>query len=198
VTRTRTAAWTWLLCGALVLAPPLQAGDDPRRAESRALAAEFQRALGAELASALARGGPVHAIAVCSEEAPAIADGLSRTATAQVRRTALAYRNQANAPDPEARRVLQAFEARLAAQRDAPEAERAPPEHFAVREDGGARYMRAILTQPMCLACHGEHLAPEVRAAVAEHYPDDRATGFAVGDLRGAFVIDWPATEDSP
>jgi catalase-peroxidase len=33
---------------------------------------------------------------------------------------------------------------------------------------------------------------PEVRAAVSRLYPADEATGFAVGDLRGAFVVEWP------
>ena len=39
-----------------------------------------------------------------------------------------------------------------------------------------------------CLACHGapEQIPAEVAAILAERYPDDQATGYAVGDLRGA------------
>jgi hypothetical protein len=37
-----------------------------------------------------------------------------------------------------------------------------------------------------------DQLSPEVRAALAEQYPDDQATGFEVGDLRGAFIVTGP------
>ena len=44
-----------------------------------------------------------------------------------------------------------------------------------------------------CLACHGSEVSPEVREAIAARYPGDRATGFAVGDLRGALWVEVPA-----
>ncbi len=170
--------------------------EDPRLERSRAISAEFQETLGRELTAALQRGGPVYAIAVCSEEAPAIAELLSDTTEARVSRTAIRYRNPGNAPDAEAERVLQAFGERITGGASPPgRLPRVPAEYFAVAGDGSARYMRAIVTQPMCLVCHGENLAPPLRAAVAERYPDDRATGFAAGELRGAFVVDWPAEE---
>jgi hypothetical protein len=33
--------------------------------------------------------------------------------------------------------------------------------------------------------------------AIQQRYPDDQATGFIVGDLRGAFVVSWPAERSS-
>ncbi len=35
--------------------------------------------------------------------------------------------------------------------------------------------------------------AREIAAAIACHDPNDRATGLSIGDLRGAFVVAWPA-----
>jgi hypothetical protein len=67
------------------------------------------------------------------------------------------------------------------------------PEAVEVLPDGRVRYMRAIVTDGVCLACHGASLAPEVAAAIDERYPEDEARGFAPGDLRGAFTITWPA-----
>ena len=49
--------------------------------------------------------------------------------------------------------------------------------------------MKAIPTQPLCLACHGQEIAPPVAEKLAELYPGDKATGFEEGDLRGAFVV---------
>jgi hypothetical protein len=62
---------------------------------------------------------------------------------------------------------------------DAPE-ERQP---VALRlESGRIGYAEPIMTQAVCLTCHGENIAPEVKVQLAELYPADRATGFQVGD----------------
>ncbi len=53
----------------------------------------------------------------------------------------------------------------------------------------GFRYMKAIPTKGLCLTCHGKTLAEPVKATLAELYPEDKATGFKVGDIRGAFSI---------
>ena len=56
------------------------------------------------------------------------------------------------------------------------------------------RYMKAI---PMgavpCLTCHGAP-EPALNAEILRLYPQDRATGFAPGDLRGAFTVSMPAS----
>jgi hypothetical protein len=175
----------------LLLAAGAAQADD-RLERSRALVADFQQELGARLQSAMAAGGPVGAIEVCREAAPAIAEHASAASGARVGRTALRVRNPANAADAEATVVLGEFQARIAA------GEQLPVEQFEARADGGARFMSAIVLQPLCATCHGRKLSPEVAEAVATHYPDDAATGFEVGRLRGAFLIDWPAREASP
>ncbi len=59
--------------------------------------------------------------------------------------------------------------------------------------------MKEIITQPLCLVCHGETIAPAVREALVEHYPQDQAMGFKAGDLRDAFSVEWPGgTRASP
>lgn len=176
---------------ALLLAGAVDAADE-RLARSRTIVAGFQQALQGELQAALAEGGPVRAIDVCREVAPAIAARASAESGADVGRTALRVRNPDNAPDADAARVLERFRAEVAAGAGA------APEHYRVREDGSARYMRAIVLNPPCATCHGASLAPAVVEALREHYPEDRATGFEVGELRGAFVIDWPAEESAP
>jgi len=55
--------------------------------------------------------------------------------------------------------------------------------------------MRPIfIAAPVCLQCHGEpaKLAPGVAEALKELYPDDQATGYSLGDLRGAISIRIP------
>lgn len=160
---------------------------DERVERSRAIATEFRQELGAQLQAALSAGGPLNAIEVCSEVAPAIAAAASTRSGARVSRTALRVRNPDNAPDEQAARAMRAFQASLAADAEL------PLEQTETRADGGLRYLRAIVLEPQCVACHGTNLTEEVEAALAQRYPQDRATGFAPGDLRGAFLIDWPA-----
>jgi len=35
-------------------------------------------------------------------------------------------------------------------------------------------------------------LAPDLKAKLAELYPNDQATGYAAGDLRGVFWVELP------
>lgn len=63
-----------------------------------------------------------------------------------------------------------------------------------VESDVGKRYrfMKAIPTADLCLACHGESINPDLAAAIDKAYPDDKARGFKTGDIRGAFTLSKP------
>ena len=168
-----------------VLVIPVAYAEDPRLAESRQIVADLQKQLGGRLVSAMEAGGPVEAISVCNEHAPGIAGAMSKQSGAEVSRTALKLRNPGNAPDEAKIQIMKEFSSTLASGGKA-------PEHFQVYAEGGALYMKAIVLQEKCLGCHGSQLAPEVTDTIAQHYPEDQATGFKVGDLRGAFVVQWP------
>ena len=47
-----------------------------------------------------------------------------------------------------------------------------------------------ITTGAVCLRCHGKSIAPEVSSAIRAAYPNDQATGFDEGDLRGVFWVE--------
>lgn len=170
---------------------PATAQDAEQRIEaSRAVVQAFSKELRERLMEAMQAGGPVEAIAVCNVAAPQIAESHSEARGWSVGRTSLKVRNPGNVPDAWERGVLQQFEARRAAGEDP-----AAVEFAEVVDRGGAkvfRYMKAIPTAEPCLACHGSNLAPEVAAKLSQLYPQDTATGFAAGDLRGAFTIEQP------
>jgi hypothetical protein len=159
-------------------------------AESRALTAQMGSELKAELTRAMTEGGPVGAIDVCRKRAPEIAARLSKESGAVVRRTALKVRNPVNAADELEHMVLRQFALEMTSG-----GFQGPLEAAFEINRGGAkerRYMKAIPTEAVCLGCHGESLAPELAAAIAREYPQDRATGFQIGSLRGAFSVIWP------
>lgn len=168
----------------------MAAGPDPRIAESRAAAQELGGALKSVLVAAMQAGGPVSAISVCNAKAPQIAGEISTRRGLEVGRTALKFRNPANAPDSWERGVLERFEQEKAAGGAVDSLEFS---ETVAKEDGSVfRYMKAIPTGELCLTCHGTALAPEVAARIRELYPQDAATGFSAGDIRGAFTITLP------
>jgi hypothetical protein len=178
---------------------PLPVHDENRVTDARrhdgtevpaALAAQFQQQLAGKLQAAMQAGGPVNAIAVCRDEAPAIASRLSRQSGWQLKRVGTRVRNPlTGVPDAWERDQLEQFRKRLqngeaAQQIDALEVSDGP-------HGQTTRYMRAIVVAPPCLACHGQREAqpPALRAALERDYPHDAATGYAVGELRGAFSL---------
>ena len=157
---------------------------------SREAIKSFAGALQEQLMSAMAVGGPTAAIEVCKIAAPDIAAEASDARGWRIGRTSLKLRNPDNAPDAWELAVLQDFEARKAAGEDPARIDRA---EFVVRDGQRTfRYMKAIGTQPVCTICHGGAIAPEVTARLDALYPEDRARGFEVGDIRGAFSIAQP------
>ena len=177
------------LCGAAAAF----ADDDlaARVGAGRAAIKSFAGALQEQLKSAMAAGGPTAAIEVCEIAAPAIAAEASEDRGWTIGRTSLKLRNPDNAPDQWELSVLRDFEARKAAGENPAGIDHA---EFVVR--GGKRtfrYMKAIGTRAVCTVCHGTAIAPEVAAALDALYPEDRARGFEVGDIRGAFSITQPA-----
>lgn len=157
---------------------------------ARAVADALTKDLMGELMSELSAGGPGEAIRVCSEVAQGIAAEHS-TGGMTVRRVSRKVRNPADRPDPYEAEQLE----RLAVLHERNEL----PEEVSEVVEGEAgsrtlRYLRPITVKPLCLRCHGdpETFAPEVRQVLTERYPEDEATGYRAGDLRGAVSVRVP------
>ncbi len=176
---------TPILVTLIVCAPLALAEADERLDAARTLTQSTQQTLGATLKQALQTGGPVAAIDKCHVAAPEITASAATASGMQIGRTALRVRNAANRASVFQAQQMQGFEQQLRAGFEG------VPESYIASEDGSHVYMRAIVTQPMCLTCHGEALTPEVSRALERLYPTDEATGFRVGELRGAWVVSW-------
>ena len=176
---------------ALLSSGSLSAGEGAERdafvQESRAKVKAFAGSLQGELKAAIEAGGPQNAIPVCNVKAPEIARDLSQAPEWSVGRTSHKLRNPDNAPDPWEAAGLDAFLERAAAGEDLKTMERVE-----LVESGGGRayrYMKAIPVGEVCLTCHGAAIEPELKAKIDTFYPEDQATGFALGELRGAFTL---------
>lgn len=155
--------------------------------ESRALVKTFAGTLKGELQRAIEEGGPLEAVSVCNVRAPEIARELSAPAEWTVGRTSHKLRNPSNAPDDWEAKVLESFLERAKAGESLDTMEEA--ERIESYGSRTYRYMKAIPVGQVCLACHGSHIDPALKARIDSLYPEDQATGFAQGELRGAFTI---------
>jgi hypothetical protein len=144
------------------------------------LLAPFKKDLKQALVTGMQKG-PLSAIGVCKDQAPAIAESLS-TEGVQMGRTSHRLRNPDNSAPEWVDTILQAYLGE--------EQGRAP--RLVTLPNDRLGYVEPIATQPLCLACHGKSLAPDVAAHIAEAYPEDQATGFEADDLRGVFWVEYP------
>lgn len=162
--------------------------DDAARAN--ALSQQLGGRLKAALEAALQQGGPMTAITVCRDQAQALTAEVSRDSGWTVGRTALRVRNPANAPDAWERQILEGFA--QAAEEGANVAGLSFHETTGSGDARRWRYLKAIPTAPLCTTCHGSNVDPALQEAIRAAYPDDQATGFAPGSLRGAFTVSRP------
>jgi hypothetical protein len=141
--------------------------------------------LSGQLQRALAEGGVENAVQYCNLVAYPLVDSLSEVNEATIRRTSLKARNPKNAPDEAERLALQQYEAKAAAGEEL-------QSYVELIDPSTVAFYAPILAQPLCLNCHGkigETLKEEDYAVIKQLYPQDEATGYIAGDLRGMWSI---------
>jgi len=155
--------------------------------DAQAAIKELATSLKSSLMAAMNDGGPAEAVSVCNLIAPSLAAEISKKYGLEIGRTSLKVRNPANEADAWETDVLQRFETRLASG----EAIQKLTFKEKVDSESGSqwRMMKAIPTDKVCLSCHGKKIAEPIQARIEAHYPDDLATGFKLGDIRGAFTV---------
>jgi bacterioferritin-associated ferredoxin len=180
----RTAIVMGLLCSLNALADDAGLLDEARKVAS-SVPPKLLQVLNEEIA----RGGVAQAVGVCNEKAPQMAKAASEQSGWIIRRVSLRNRNPKAVPDAWERAALEEFDRRAAAG-EAP----ATLEKSALVEESGRkefRYMKALPVQQVCLACHGaaESVLADAAARIHALYPDDKAVGYSLGQIRGAMTI---------
>lgn len=153
--------------------------DDQKQAMLAAKDALFQK-LSGRLMQAMSKQGPAAAIEVCQKEASKIAAEVSDAAGLRIGRTGVRLRNQTNVPPEWAKPLTE---------------QRVDTPTFVTLSNGDAAALLPIKLKGQCTMCHGpeEQIAPVISDQLAKLYPDDRATGFKEGDLRGWFWVEKPS-----
>ncbi|HEY6006606.1 MAG TPA: DUF3365 domain-containing protein, partial [Anaeromyxobacter sp.] len=117
-------------------------------------------------------------------------EGAEPVAGVEVGRTSARLRNPDNAPPAWARAYVEGTDGRKAAD--------VRPAAFDLGDRVGL--LRPIEIRRRCLGCHArrEDLSAGTRAWLARSYPEDRALGYALGDLRGFWWAEAPKGSPAP
>lgn len=179
----------WML---MLVAPALAQSDVEKRARERgqAVVLEAFGLLSSNLTAALNRGGVSNALQFCSVQATPLTASIAGTNAFTVRRLSHRARNPLNKAGAAELAILDDFRASLALGKPA-----LPKVH--TNELGGATFFAPIvLNNPLCLSCHGrpgQDIKPPDLALLQKLYPNDEATGFTIGELRGLWRVDFQA-----
>ena len=136
------------------------------------------------LTHAIGANGVEGAITFCNERAYPITDIYADTVT--IKRTSLRYRNPNNKPDTLEESILKEM--------TSGQTKMKTPQPIIVRDNKNAEvhYFKPIMMQGMCLNCHGKpntQISESVISRIHDLYPDDRATDFKEGDVRGLWHV---------
>lgn len=144
------------------------------QAKGAAILMPFKKQLKGALMAGMQQG-PEQAVAACNEQAPGIAQTL-KVDGITVGRSSHKLRNPGNAAQEWLAPIIEEYVAGIDLGARVVEL-----------EDGLTAYVEPIKMQPMCTACHGDNLAPDIAQRIHALYPQDEATGFKAGDFRGVF-----------
>ncbi len=156
--------------------------------QAKKISQEAFAALSGALQKAIAEGGVLHAIDLCKTQANPITAAVGASQGAVVKRIAVRYRNPDNAVNSTELQLFDDWSTQIGRGED--------PAAVVLHEGENRIWYGAIrISNPLCLQCHGapgKDIAEATLAQLRATYPDDRATGFALGDLRGAWKVTLP------
>jgi hypothetical protein len=150
--------------------------------------AEAFAALSGRLTEVMEAEGPAAAIKVCSEEALPLVREVSERHGVEIRRVSDRPRNPANRADAADLAAMEIFRTGHAS----------PQVETRTEDDVVIVRMPIRIPAPLCLQCHGDparEVAESTLAALRERYPEDAATGYREGDLRGLWRVEIPAVK---
>lgn len=178
------------LLSAALLANPYESSQeeiDAVKTIGQKASASLLQALGGNLKKHLKAGGPMAAFGFCSDNAYALTEEVDATLgkDVSVKRISLKYRNPANAPQGNEKAIMESLQTLKA------NAVVLPKELVEVVGNGTYKYYKPLLiNNEACLKCHGDlDKSSELAKAITERYPEDKATGYKMNDLRGAIVV---------
>ncbi|WP_297336456.1 DUF3365 domain-containing protein [Algoriphagus sp.] len=151
------------------------------------ISTEAQQQLLGQLQEAIAEKGVPGAIEFCNVQALPILDQVSKKYEVEIRRVSNRYRNPVDQPSEMEERILETYEYNVENGLES------TPNLQKIDEGKAYLYSKAIVIPGgLCLNCHGDpqkDISAQTLEKINALYPQDKATGHKVGDLRGMWSI---------
>lgn len=150
------------------------------------ISARAQQVLLSNVAEQMKLGGPVGALDFCNEKAMFLTDSVSDEFSKKIQRLTDKTRNPDNA-------IVNDIDQKAWEDIKGLMADANAGKHLILSDESDVYYYKAIpIGMPTCLMCHGSKetdIAPATLEAIAKKYPNDQATGYTMGELRGMWKI---------
>ncbi len=157
------------------------------------ITAEAQARLISNLQQAISEKGTIGALEFCNVQALPILEKVGNDHQVSIRRVSNRNRNPLDTPDKDEAQILDAYEytAEGGGKND--------PNIQKIKGGEVFLYTKPIVIPgEFCLSCHGQpgkDIADPTLQKIAELYPEDKAKGHKVGDLRGMWSVRIPKSE---
>ena len=143
--------------------------------------------LGKNLKKEMKANGPIAAATFCTTKAYTLTEDVDKSygEDISVKRISLQERNPANIAKGSEKEILEAMQSLS-------HNNVKMPEYFIerVNKDTYKYYRPLSINKKVCLKCHGNVTKnPKLANYLQKTYPHDKATGYKMGDLRGAVVV---------
>lgn len=154
-------------------------------ATGKELALQTKSSLSKYLVAAIGEKGAEGAVEFCNTKAISITDSMSLALNAKIKRVSDKPRNPANAANEAELTYIKNW-------KDA-KANGAEQKPIVTEIDGKMVGYYPIITNQMCLQCHGK-VSTDINTATLKKinklYPKDQATGYGENEIRGIFVVE--------
>lgn len=157
------------------------------------IATEAQVQLISNLQKAIADKGVDGAVEFCNVNATPLLNEVAEKYNVSIRRASNRYRNPADQPNEDEQPLLEAYEY------NAENGIKSEPSIQKVENGDVLLYTKAIVIPgAFCLSCHGDpskEIDSKTLQKIDSIYPNDKAKGHQIGDLRGMWSIRIPKKE---
>jgi len=144
------------------------------------------KTLGKNLQKNMKDGGVMQALSFCSNEAYTITEDVNNKLPKgiTVKRISNQYRSPANAAQENEQLILESLQ-------KLKNANVLLPEQIIEKVDATTYkyYKPLVIDKQLCLQCHGKLDDIDLKRAIAQRYPLDKAMDYEMEDLRGAVVV---------
>ncbi len=153
--------------------------------KGKEIAQATMKELGSNLMKQMKLGGPKMAVPFCNTAAYSLTDKMANKYDVTIKRTSNKLRNLKNSPNSDEELVIKEYIASINNQK--------PLQPIVKKgKDKKVHFYAPIRLKKKCLACHGtvgKEVSKQTDSIIKSLYPNDKATGFKVGDLRGIWSI---------